>query len=123
MRKILISFNNIELQANLLDTLTASAVYNALPIEGHAQIWGDEIYFNIPVKMEQEAEAQEEVEVGDLAYWPLGPAFCIFFGRTPVSSNDKPRAYSPVNIFGKIDGNVNVLKRVEPNTMIQVKKL
>ena len=123
MRRIVIVINEIELNATLLDTNTADAIYNAIPINGFAQKWGDEIYFEIPVKMEQEAEAKEEVEVGDLAFWPIGSAFCIFFGRTPVSTGNKPRAYSPVNVFGKIEGNLDVLKEVESQSMVQVKKL
>ena len=104
MRQLSIFINDIELKASLLDTSTADAIYNILPIKGRTSKWGDEIYFEIPVNLGEEAEASEEVEVGDLAFWPVGSAFCIFFGRTPVSTNDKPRAYSPVNIFGKIEG-------------------
>jgi hypothetical protein len=123
MRKILIVINGIELKATLFDTQTADAIYTAIPFKGYAQLWGDEIYFGIPIKMGQEAEAREEVEVGDLAFWPVGSAFCIFFGRTPVSINNKPRAYSPVNVFGKIEGNPEVLKQVNSQSLIQVKKL
>lgn len=123
MRRILITAGEIEIEAALLDTLTADAIYNALPFEGYARLWGDEIYFEIPVKMNEEAGAREEVEVGDLAFWPIGPAFCIFFGRTPVSTGNKPRAYSPVNVFGKIEGSVDDFKKVDPNSFIQVKKL
>ncbi len=123
MRKIRISINDIELLAILLETKTSEAIYNALPINGYAQIWGDEIYFDIPVKTGIESDAREEVELGDLAYWPVGSAFCIFFGKTPVSTSNKPRAYSPVNVFGKIEGNLDVLRKVKSGTIIRVKKL
>ena len=123
MRKILIAINEIELTAHLFDTPTADAIYSAIPFEAYAQLWGDEIYFEIPVKMGQEVNAREEVEVGDLAFWPVGSAFCIFFGRTPVSINNKPRAYGPVNVFGKIEGNLKVLKEIKSHSLIQVKKL
>ncbi|MDB4584500.1 cyclophilin-like fold protein [Draconibacterium sp.] len=123
MKQISITINEIVLKATLLDTPTADAIYNALPIDGQAQIWGDEIYFGIPVSMKEEAEAREEVEVGDLAFWPIGSAFCIFYGRTPVSNSEKPRAYSPVNVFGKIEGSVEVLKKVAPQSLVQVRKI
>ncbi len=123
MQRLLITINDIELEAILFDTPTAEAIYNALPIKGHAQKWGDEIYFGIPVKMDEEADAKEEVEVGDLAFWPVGSAFCIFFGKTPVSTDNKPRAYSPVNVFGKIAGNLDALKKIRSQSLIQVAKL
>ena len=123
MRRLSITINDIELKAILFDTPTAEAIYNVLPINGHAQKWGDEIYFSIPVKMDEEADAREEVEVGDLAFWPVGSAFCIFFGKTPVSRDNKPRAYSPVNVFGKIEGNLDVLKNVNSQSLVQVEKL
>jgi hypothetical protein len=123
MYRISIIINEKELQATLFDTPTAKAIYNALPFDGQAQIWGDEIYFSIPVNVRQETDAREEVEIGDLAFWPVGSAFCIFFGRTPVSTNDKPRAYSPVNVFGKIEGSVEALKAVQQNSRVQVRKL
>jgi len=123
MHRILITINEIELVATLLDTLTAETIYNALPFEGQAQIWGDELYFSIPVGIDQEQDAREEVEIGDLAFWPIGSAFCIFFGRTPVSTSDKPRAYSPVNVFGKLEGNPKALKRVTPGSLVRVSKV
>ena len=123
MKKLLITINDIDLEANLLDTPTAEAIYKVLPFEGYVQKWGDEIYFGIPVNMHEETTAKVEVEVGDLAFWPVGSAFCIFFGKTPVSSDNRPRAYSPVNIFGKIEGNFDALKKVKSQSLIQVKRL
>ncbi len=123
MRRISIVIDNMELTATLLDTPTADAIYNALPLEGLTKIWGDEIYFEIPVEVNQEPDAKEEVEVGDIAYWPIGLAFCIFFGKTPVSTGNKPRAYSPVNVFGKIEGSPDALKAVRSQSLVQVTKI
>lgn len=123
MKEILIIINDIHLKANLLDTPTSDAIYSALPIDGYAQTWGDEIYFGTPVKMDEEPDAKEEVEVGTLAFWPPGSAFCIFFGRTPASTGEKPCAASPVNFFGKIESDLDVLKKVRSGDFIQVKKL
>lgn len=102
---------------------TAKAIANALPIESIAKTWGEEIYFEIPVKIGKE-NAQEEVEVGDLAYWVEGSCFCIFFGKTPISRSEKPIAYSPVNVFGRItDKNFKeVLRKVKDGEKIRVEK-
>jgi hypothetical protein len=82
---------------------TANAIWEALPIDARANRWGDEIYFEIPVDLEPE-DGREVVEAGDLGYWPPGTAFCIFWGRTPASQADEIRAASPVNVFGRIEG-------------------
>ena len=98
---IRIRAGGVDATAELNDTGTAQAIWGALPIKGHANTWGDEIYFSIPVSADPE-NAQELVEVGDLGYWPPGKGFCIFFGRTPMSEGDKPRPASPVNVFGRV---------------------
>jgi uncharacterized protein len=120
MKKIVIHIENIILEAELKDTPTAEMILNSLPLEGNANIWGDEIYFMIPLHLNLEPDAQEEMEIGNLAYWPTGPAFCIFFGPTPVSVDEKPRAYSPVNIFGKIIGDATALKSVAQGSKIRI---
>ena len=120
--KISISIGTLVLEAELLDTPTASRILDALPIEGSANVWGDEIYFDIPLSLAPEADARAEVEVGDLAYWPAGPAFCIFFGPTPVSTDERPRAYSPVNIFGRVLGDAGRLKGTPNGAAVKVAK-
>ena len=122
MSKIIIQSGEIELYAQLNDTETARLIEESLPIEGSVNVWGDEIYFHIPLHIDQDADAREEVDIGDLGFWPAGDAFCIFFGPTPVSVNDKPRAYSPVNVFGKITGDLSSLKMIPQNSTIRVLK-
>ncbi|MBS7609407.1 hypothetical protein KEJ36_00185 [Candidatus Bathyarchaeota archaeon] len=100
---------------------TAEEILKALPIEGIANRWGDEIYFSIPVRLGEE-NAQEVVEEGDLAYWPPGHALCIFFGPTPVSDTEKPKAASPVNVFGKIKGDPKIFKKVRGGERIRILK-
>lgn len=111
-RHIRIVSCGVPLTATLNDTPTAEALWNALPIIGDANIWGDEIYFSIPVTVAQEADARAEMAVGEIAYWPPGNAFCIFFGRTPASSGDAPQAASPVNVLGQVDGDATVFRGV-----------
>ena len=121
--KVTIHIQDTELAAELDGSPTAKAIAAALPLKGNANVWGDEIYFDIPVAIPLEKHAVEEVEVGTLAYWPTGKAFCIFFGRTPVSTSDKPRAYSPVNVFGRITGKTEALKRVAQGAPISISAL
>ena len=123
MAKINISVGNVSLEAEMLDTPTAKNILEALPFESSANVWGDEIYFDIPLSLKQEPSARADVEVGDLAYWPAGPAFCIFFGPTPVSTGTQPRAYSPVNVFGRILGNAKQLKAVSSGAAVMVTKV
>ena len=120
MDKIIIEVENMSLTAELLDTATGRKIADALPIEGFANVWGDEIYFDIPLTIDQEPDARQDVEIGDLAYWPAGPAFCIFFGPTPVSTGDQPRAYSPVNVFGRVLGDARQFKGVSGGAKIKI---
>ena len=120
MQKIIISVEDLSVQAELNDTYTAKKIFEALPIKGTVNVWGDEIYFDIPLELDLENDARAEVEVSDLGYWPSGPAFCIFFGPTPVSRDEKPRAYSPVNIFGRIIGDSTQFKTVSNGAKIRV---
>ncbi|MCS5609777.1 MAG: cyclophilin-like fold protein [Candidatus Poribacteria bacterium] len=122
MRKILITISNLSVSAELNNSVSADKIWEALPLSGSANVWGDEIYFEIPVSLKEVSDAQQEVEVGTLAYWPPGSALCVFFGKTPVSTNDKPKAYSPVNILGLVDGDSKVFKIVEAGDQIVIDK-
>jgi len=100
---------------------TSEQIWGALPIQGKANRWGDEIYFSIPVSVEEE-NSRDEVEVGAIAYWPPGSALCIFFGRTPASRSEKPRAASPVNVFAKIKGDAKVFRSVREGDTVTIEK-
>lgn len=112
MKKINIFINNQKFEAELNDTKTAEKIYQVLPIETEGNFWGNEIYFEIPLEMENE-NPTEDLKVGDLGYWPEGNSFCIFYGRTPASTNDKPKPASLVTIIGKIKGNLEELKNLK----------
>jgi len=120
-RRIRIKAGDIEVIAELNNTKTAEAIYEALPMKSQANLWGDEIYFSVPVSHEPE-NAQELVSMGDLGYWPPGNAFCIFFGPTPMSKGEEIRPASPVNVFGKVIGDTEVLKQVASRAEIIVEK-
>ncbi|HEY44459.1 MAG TPA: hypothetical protein G4O11_10815 [Anaerolineae bacterium] len=121
-RKIQIAAGKVTQTAVLDDSPTADAIWNALPIEGHANLWGDEIYFNIPVHLEETEDARQEMDVGELGYWPVGTTFCIFFGPTPASVGEKPRAYSNVNPFGQIEGDATAFRTVTNGEMVTVSR-
>ncbi len=123
LSRIKINVGEVSLKATLNDSLTASRIWEALPIQGNVNCWGDEIYFSIPVKVEEADDARQDMEVGELAYWPSGSAFCIFFGPTPVSTGDAPRAYSNVNPFGRIDEDVSTLKTVRDGEVVRIERL
>ena len=110
-REIEITAGSVVVRAALNDTATAAKIWDALPIEASANTWGDEIYFGIPVAAGEEP-GQEVVDLGDIAYWPPGSAFCIFFGPTPMSRGNEIRPASPVTVVGKVSGDPTVLKQV-----------
>ena len=121
-KKIRILTGELKLEAELDDSKTAQLIWDALPIEGENNLWGNEIYFSIPVKTESESGAREVVSLGELGYWPPGNAFCIFFGRTPASRGDEIRAASAVNIIGKILGDPKVLRKAKNRAKITLEK-
>jgi hypothetical protein len=123
MQRILITAGPVSLPAELNDSPTAQQVWDALPIEGRANTWGDEIYFEIPVVARQAADARADVAVGELGYWPPGHAFCIFFGPTPASSGPAPRAYSPVNILGRVLDDATAFRAVRDGDPVRLTRV
>ncbi len=123
MNRITITAGPVTMEAELNDSPTAKAIWSVLPITGKANTWGDEVYFEIPVKVEQEPDARQDVEVGELGYWPMGHAFCIFFGPTPVSSGPKPRAYSPVNVVGRVLGDATAFRQVPDGAKVTLSRV
>lgn len=123
MKKITISAQDVSVSAELNDSDTAQKIWDALPFESKINTWGDEIYFDIPVDIEQEPDARTDVEVGALGYWPPGHAFCIFFGSTPASNDNTPQAAGPVNIFGRVSGDATVFRRIGEGVVVRVEEL
>jgi hypothetical protein len=121
VHRIEIGAGQVKAEGELNETETAQAVWDALPIEGVANTWGDEIYFSIPLVLEMEA-GQEVVQAGDLGYWPPGKAFCIFFGPTPASKGDEIRPASAVTVFGRIVGDSTAFKMVKDGTRVTVRR-
>ena len=123
MNKIKITAGDVSATATLNKTATAEAIWDALPLEATVNTWGDEIYFEIPVTIAVADDATDVVDMGSLAYWPYGSAFCIFFGLTPASRMDEIRAASTVNVFGSVDNDATVFKEVPNGAAIKIEKL
>jgi len=121
--KIKLIFQELTALAQLDQSETSGKIFGALPLESRVSRWGEEIYFEIPVVIKLEPGARAEVELGELGYWPEGNAFCIFFGPTPISKNGQPRAYSEVNIIGKLlETPVEELKAIKSGAKVKIEQ-
>jgi len=122
MTAIVMRFGNgVEVRVTLrAGTHSVAALIKALPFKSVVHRWGDEVYFDAPFHSAREKDARAEMENGDLAFWPDGDAMCVFFGPTPVSTDGKPRAYSPCNILGNVSGPADVLKAVREGISVEV---
>lgn len=120
-KRIRIKTRTLDAIAELNDTKTAQAIWEALPLKGFANLWGDEIYFSIPLILPPES-GKEFVNIGDLSYWPQGNAFCIFFGPTPISKGDKIKPASAVNVFGKVIGDATIFKQISSGAKIVIEQ-
>lgn len=102
-------------------TPTVRKLLSAVPFTSESNRWGEEIYFTVPFHSELESDARAQMQIGDAAYWPEGDAIALFFGRTPASTDDRPRAYSPCNIIGKVEGDPFRLTRVASGVVVEVR--
>jgi hypothetical protein len=120
-RTIRITAGSVVAEARLNASRTATAIWDALPLEAKAETWGDEVYFGLGLALAAESP-KATVEPGDLGYWPPGQAFCIFFGPTPASRGDEIRPASPVNVLGRLVGDPRVFTRVRAGTRVVIER-
>ena len=118
--QIKIVAGQVELIAQLNDSPSAKALLEKLPLDLRMSRWGDEYYGNCGLEVEEEPQARDLMEVGELAVWPPGSALCIFFGPTPASTGEEPRAASKVNPIGRISSGVEALKKFGPSIQVRV---
>ncbi len=116
--RIKISWPKGAVSAILQDTPTARALVAALPVNAKAQTWGEEVYFELPVKATLEGSAKEVVPPGTVCFWTEGSSLALPWGRTPVSEGDESRLVTRCNVLGKIDGNPRELASVRSGDAI-----
>ena len=118
-----IEFKNQTFTINALlnQTETAKSLVDILPINSPINLWGEEIYFPVDLYLDNELP-QETVDIGDIAYWPPGNAFCIFFGETPASVDGNIKPASAVTVIGKLESDPEVLKRVKSGENIIIRR-
>ncbi|MCM8764840.1 MAG: cyclophilin-like fold protein [Candidatus Omnitrophica bacterium] len=103
MKKICFTIGYEKILGVLNNSKNALNIYSALPFQSTVNLWGKEIYFYVDIRLPLE-NGLDTVNIGDIAYWPEGPAICIFFGPTPISKEDGIKPYSSVSVIGKVDG-------------------
>jgi hypothetical protein len=122
MRQLKMTIGTVTIRAELFDTPTADALYEAAPFTASAMTWGDEVYFSTPVSLEREGDARSVFEAGELAFWTDGDAIAIGFGPTPVSRGDEIRLASPSNLWGRALDDVQQLRSVSAGTAVTVER-
>ncbi len=123
MRQLRMTIGDIVITAELFDTPTATAIYNAAPFKASALTWGEEVYFQTPVSVAREKDARDVVVAGELAFWTDGDAIAIGYGRTPVSRGSEIRLASPANVFGRAIEDVRTLKAARAGAAITVEQV
>jgi len=118
--KLSLRFKSGELEVELLDTPTARALLEALPFESLAQTWGEEVYFATPVKAKLEKDARQVVEPGTVCFWTEGDAIALPYGRTPISTDERPKLASRCNVLGSIVGDPKRLAAVKAGETLTV---
>ena len=120
--KLRICTGKVNLIAELRDTPTVQALAAALPFEANAQTWGEEVYFSTPVSAKLEPDARQVVEPGTVCFWTEGDALALPFGRTPISTDEKPKLASRCNVLGTIVGDARALAGIKAGAKVRVEK-
>jgi len=121
--RIRIAWKGGEVIANLRETSSVNQILKILPCDARANTWGDEVYFELPVKLALESDAQQVVEPGTVCFWVEGSALALPFGPTPISKGGESRLASRCNVLGKIEGDPRELKKVKAGSAIRVELL
>jgi len=119
---IKIKIGTLELSAELNDSVTATKLLSLLPLKFSMSRWGDEYYGDCGIKTALSQDSRDIMVVGELAVWPAGNALCIFFGPTPASRGNEPRAVSPVNPVGRLLDSPDALKKLDSSIHVRIER-
>jgi len=122
LRRAALEFVGLVLTIELNDTPTADAIWEALPFDASALTWGEEVYFTTPVSAKLEPDAKQIVEPGTVCFWTEGDALALPWGRTPISTDERPKLASRCNVLGRIEGNPADLQKIRTGEKITVSK-
>jgi len=120
-KRILLMIDRYDLWVELNDSDTANAIWLATPFDSTTNAWGDEIYFEVPVRNKLE-NGKKVLQAGDVAYWPEGQALCVFFGPTPISKGDAPEAISEVSPVGRLVGDPKAFMAIGDRRTVMVRR-
>jgi len=120
MTELRLTSGDLEFKLELLDTPTARAILEAIPISSQVQTWGDEVYFKVPVQVELEDDAKDVVEAGEIAFWVEGNCIAIGYGPTPISQGNEIRLAAKTNIWAKACDDVTIMRVLNPGDRIIV---
>jgi uncharacterized protein len=119
--KLRISAAGASFEVALRKTPTAKALFEAAPFQSRAQTWGEEVYFPTPVSAKREPDARQVVDPGTVCFWPDGDAIALPWGRTPISTDERPKLASPCNILGALQ-DFSQLRKVKAGDKISVER-
>jgi hypothetical protein len=120
--KLRISAGATSFEVVLKDTPTAKALVAALPFESRAQTWGEEVYFTTPVSATLESDARQIVEPGTVCFWTEGNALALPYGRTPISTDERPKLASRCNVLGRLEGDPREIGKLRSGEKLTVSK-
>jgi uncharacterized protein len=120
--KVRISADSATFEILLKDTPTAKALVAALPFEARAQTWGEEVYFTTPVSAKLEPDAKQIVEPGTVCFWTEGNALALPYGRTPISTDERPKLASRCNVLGRLEGDPREIGKLRSGEKLTVSK-
>jgi uncharacterized protein len=121
--RIRVTVGTVSLEGEFVDTPCGKALSALFPLKNAFNVWGDEFYFSVPLDYPLDDTATRRVSIGDIGYWPPGPAMAIFFGPTPMSDGDEPVPASEVNLVGRLFGDVTVLRSEKKAGTISIDKV
>jgi hypothetical protein len=121
--RIRIMWRASQVTAHLQDTPTVRTLLDTLPLQSTANTWGEEAYFQVPIRAKLEPDAVQVVDPGTVCFWVEGQSLAIPYGPTPISKGNECRLVTKVNILGQLEGDPGVLRSVRAGDAIQVERI